>query len=318
MKKSASVLMSILVLFLNQAYGQESEDVDALLSESQSLRYELNQLIEADDRRLDEKELNLVTKEIMESKKSDEEFSFDEAIDQETNFSEAIDFTSENEVFSGTDCIIFDYQMGEVKDVCLKPGFVTDIVMPIGEEVKKITLGNDMLFDVKTYASFSGDGSWHIYVNPIKKNIETNMIISTDVRNYYLQLVSGEIYFPFVKWKVNDKMVIRNGKRVNPSELLTMEVDSIKDLHFNYASSPKKKYKWAPINVFDDRYWNTYLVFETGRLNSIDPLVFSEKEDGSLEVISYKKVEDTIVIKKVCSDFLVKVGDSYVKYHRKS
>lgn len=324
----------------------ESQE-DDLISRSERLRADLDSLY-ADESYAgeDEKEIERIEKEVYAPLGSDEtenqnemassarDYEEDKTLYSETKdddrfFKETFDASSNVEIYenprpseesySGSDCAVFDYRPDTVNDVFVKPGFITDVILPFGEAIQRVTLGDSLMFDVKTYADFSGDGSNHVYVNPLQKNIETNMIITTDRRNYQLRLMSGELHFPFVRWKLSNAVHYSQSNQmiVHNSSPLALEVESVKDLYFDYARSAKAKYKWAPSNVFDDKYWNTYFVFEHGRLSSISPMIFIETRGGSLEMAPYDKSGDTIVLRRVCSDLLMVNGNDSIKFHRK-
>lgn len=276
----------------------DSEDVDSIIQESEKLILEI-----------DESDENIDFIEVQDLEESEAANSV--AIkDEKLETSEVARITN--------DCANLEYKKGAENTVFVRPGFITDISLGLGENLERITLGNSTLFEVNTYLNSSSDGAWHIYINPAQKNVETNMIIISDRRSYQVRLVAGDLFFPFVKWNIQEDIrSFSQGQTLQNKNGLNLGVKDIRDLHSSYARSAKSNFRWAPTNVFDDKHWNTYFYFESGKLDSINPMVFAENSDGVLIVVPYEKVGDILVIKAIYSDLIMKYGSDVIKFHRK-
>lgn len=230
--------------------------------------------------------------------------------------------TSTNDVMintgdrGNTDSVMIDYNPDEVSDIFVRKEFVTDVVLPAGESLYRVVLGDRERFKVETFNNANGDGSWHVYINPIQKDIQTNMILSTDKHNYQVRLVSGELFFPLVKWNM-PRPASRIGQVAMSEGNIVMDVDDVNSLEFGYSVSRSASASNTPKQVFDDKYWNTYMVFEPGRLKSVNPVIFTTAANGVVKMVPFDKVNDSIVIHKVCTNYVLKIGNDTVKVQRK-
>lgn len=208
------------------------------------------------------------------------------------------------------DCQYLDYESGASNIIFVKPGFKTDILLPAGDKLQRITCGDRQRFDIKTYYDKS-DLRWHVYVQPYQHDVTTNIIISTDRHTFQAKLETTELLKPFVRWDVPDD-VYAGYKDRN----VVMDVENVKDLNFDYDHNGKLSAAWAPLNVFDDKHWNTYLSFEKNILQRINPVILGKSEDGSMVIVPYEKRGDIIVMNKVYKEFDVRVGDHITNYMR--
>lgn len=208
------------------------------------------------------------------------------------------------------DCQYLDYESGASNIIFVKPGFKTDILLPAGDKLQRITCGDRQRFDVKTYFDKS-DLRWHIYVQPYQHDITTNVIISTDRHTFQAKLETTELLKPFVRWNLPDDIYAGYLDRN-----VVMDVESVKDLNFAYAHNGKINSDWAPLNVFDDKHWNTYLSFERNILQRINPVILARAEDGTMVIVPYEKRGDILVMDKVYKEFDVRVGNHVTNYVR--
>lgn len=208
------------------------------------------------------------------------------------------------------DCQYLDYESGASNIIFVKPGFKTDILLPAGDKLQRITCGDRQRFDIKTYYDKS-DLRWHVYIQPYQHDVTTNIIISTDRHTFQAKLETTELLKPFVRWDVPDD-VYAGYKDRN----VVMDVENVKDLNFDYDHNGKLSAAWAPLNVFDDKHWNTYLSFEKNILQRINPVILGKSEDGTMVIVPYEKRGDIIVMNKVYKEFDVRVGDHITNYVR--
>lgn len=208
------------------------------------------------------------------------------------------------------DCQYLDYESGASNIIFVKPGFKTDILLPAGDKLQRITCGDRQRFDIKTYYDKS-DLRWHVYVQPYQHDVTTNVIISTDRHTFQAKLETTELLKPFVRWDVPDDIYAGYKDRN-----VVMDVENVKDLNFDYEHNGKLSAAWAPLNVFDDKHWNTYLSFERNILQRINPVILGKSEDGTMVIVPYEKRGDIIVMNKVYKEFDVRVGDHITNYVR--
>lgn len=208
------------------------------------------------------------------------------------------------------DCQYLDYFSGGTNTIFLKPGYKTDVILPAGEKLERVSLGDGRRFMVNTFYDRSRD-QWHVYLNPVKSDVTTNIIISTDGYTFQAVLETSDLFKPFVRWKVPDSISVRKDRYE-----LKLDVDDVRALHFGYSRSGTTGKYWAPRAVFDDGSSNTYVVFEKDVLRRINPILFTLSDDGEKILVPYKKRGDTLIINKVFGSFEICVHGRFIKLNR--
>lgn len=207
-------------------------------------------------------------------------------------------------------CQYLDYQSGTLNTIFLKPKYKTDIILPAGEKLERISIGDEHRFNVTPFYDRSKD-QWHIYVSPIQYDMATNIIISTDGYTFQAVLETSDLLKPFVRWNVPDSIKVK-GDRYE----LQLGVDDVRALYFGYTKSGATDEFWLPRSVFDDRLNNTYVVFEKDVLRRINPIIFALSADDKKILVPYKKRGDTLIINKVLGSLEICVNSRFIKLNR--
>lgn len=209
---------------------------------------------------------------------------------------ESLDYLESNEENSETK--LFTYRRGESYEVSSAPGYITDIQLMAGEQLLNITIGDTRSWTIETKA-ISGQNTWHVYVKPLQVGISTNAIIETDKHTYSLRLVAERDYAPIVSWIYPEER-----EAVYKPEGVTMEVESVQELNFDYKVSKAKKYPWTPETVFDDGF-KTYFVLSDEAAMKYTPAVFQKRASGQLIHLDYRVINNMLVVNKVCEEFFL-------------
>ena len=207
-------------------------------------------------------------------------------------------------------CQYLDYHSGTTNTIFLKPQYKTDIILPAGEKLERISIGDEYRFKLNPFYDRSKD-QWHIYISPVQHDITTNIIISTDGYTFQAVLETSDLFKPFVKWNVPDSIKVK-GDRYE----LQLGVDDVRALYFGYAKAGATDEFWSPHSVFDDRLNNTYVVFEKDVLRRINPMVFAMSADNKKILVPYKKRGDTLIINKVFGSLEICVNSRFIKLNR--
>lgn len=93
-----------------------------------------------------------------------------------------------------------EYIPGTTDTILTSPQYITDIQLEAGEEYTAIILGDSARWDIQKFKDVQ-NSQWHIYVQPIQKYIESNMLIITNHRTYNIHLSSGEFHNSIINWK---------------------------------------------------------------------------------------------------------------------
>lgn len=109
--------------------------------------------------------------------------------------------TAAAEIDQSGDAVYLDYDSCSTYDIYCRPGAITDVRLEHGEKLLHIIAGRDVGLE---YRCIDDGRGWHIYLQPIQKGMETNMVVATDKRNYQLNIRSNEHYWPIVLWRYGD------------------------------------------------------------------------------------------------------------------
>ena len=209
------------------------------------------------------------------------------------------------------DCQYLDYVNGIGNTIYLKPGFVTDIMLPEGERLERIKVGDKLRYDVETFFDRNGRGRWHIYIQPLVWDITTNIIIVTNRHIFQSALETSEMFIPFVKWELAED----DKEDLSKAENVVLPVKSPSELEFDYSVTGKAARRIQ--RCFDDRHWNTFIVFKKDYLKNKKPIVFASSSNGSLVLTDYETNGDTIVVHNVFSILEIHIGNSVAVIRRR-
>ena len=209
------------------------------------------------------------------------------------------------------DCQYLDYVNGIGNTIYLKPGFVTDIMLPEGERLEQFKLGDKLRYEVETFFDRNGRGRWHIYIQPLVWDITTNIIIVTDRHIFQSALETSEMFIPFVKWELAED----DKEDFSKAENVVLPVKSPSELEFDYSVTGKAARRIQ--RCFDDRHWNTFIVFKKDYLKNKRPIVFASSSNGSLVLTDYETNGDTIVVHNVFSILEIHIGNSVAVIRRR-
>lgn len=164
-------------------------------------------------------------------------------------------------------------------------------------------------------------GPRNIYVKPVRDNIETTLTIVTNKRSYQFQVVSGtkdsgvyqKVSFDYpdreaqvrLRKDAEAAVVAEENSRLN-SQILATNVDPTS---FNFAYDIQGEASFKPLTVYsDDRF--TYLRMPP---TQVAPAVFLLDERNNPSLVNYRPRGDFIVVERVASGLLLKLGQEEVR-----
>lgn len=208
------------------------------------------------------------------------------------------DFQDEN-----NDAVYLYYDNSSTYTIRCRPGFITDITLQPGERLLRIDVGSSTDLE---YRAIDENGSCHIYLQPLQKKVETNMIITTDRRSYQLDIDAGDDYWPIVAWRYSDNAVPVQ----KPRHLKSGKITSFEQMDFGYTVASDKIYSWQPEFVFTDGK-NTYIKMPEQAIEKYQPQLLIDI-GGSWQICPYEVIRknDLIVVDGVLGDAQMIVGSS--------
>lgn len=213
-----------------------------------------------------------------------------------------------------SDYQLLDYTNGVFNKIYTKVGYATVVILPPGEKLNRVTLGDRQRFSVQSVFDKSS-GCWHIYLKPAQMDIETNMVISTNRHLFNATLATSSFFKPFAKW-INvpgamDSVSVEDGA-------LDLAVKDVNQLNFKYARQGKADFSWGPLNVFDDKNGHTFMNFDAAALAKNRPLVFTRGIDGEMKMVPFSVYRNTYVIDNIYDNLEVRSGFKSVRFVKKS
>lgn len=213
-----------------------------------------------------------------------------------------------------SDYQLLDYTNGIINKIYTKVGYATVVILPPGEKLNRVTLGDRQRFSVQNVFDKSS-GSWHIYLKPMQMDIETNIVISTNRHLFNATLATSDYFKPFAKW-INVPGAVES---VGVDDgALDLAVKDVNQLNFAYSRQGKADFSWSPLNVFDDKNGHTFMNFDASALSKNRPVVFTRGIDGEMKMVPYAVYRNTYVIDNIYDNLEIRSGSKSVRFIRKS
>ncbi len=200
---------------------------------------------------------------------------------------------------------VYDYAPGVIYQVYTAPLRLTMIQLGISEEVISIAAGDTIRWLIDQTTSGVGPTSRvMVLIKPVRSGHETNVIITTNLRVYQLELHAyKKTYMASVSWNYPYDMATKmaskseakaqSEKKSEPFKVST----SIEKLNFGYqfVASKTTPPRWMPIRVFDDGA-KTYLQFRAGTKKRKMPALFLLSKSGEPQIVNYRVRGDYYVV----------------------
>ena len=238
--------------------------------------------------------------------------SFAGSASADAYFSDAIQEISDGST-TGAE-LTFSYSSTIQYRVNAQVGYMTDIMLGPGEELIFIGGGDTSRWLIET--SRVNDRP-HIYLKPIKGNIDTNLIINTNQKVYRLLVVSTDNYYPAVSWRYPADEMAKQIKD-NNFYIAKTSAKSPDEMNFSYKVKGKRKNLY-PISVMDDGKI-TYIKMPA-EVASLDAPVLHIREKGSkeLSLVNYSVKDDCFIVDRIfdTAELRFNSGKDFIRIDRK-
>ncbi len=184
---------------------------------------------------------------------------------------------------------IYPYTQGALYQLYAAPEQVTDIALQDGEQLISVSAGDTVRWVVGDTTSGYGDNEQvHILVKPISPGLTTNLVITTDIRAYHLEMRSfNETYMAAVSWRYPQTELVSKRSGERPLRSPTIERGlAIASLKFRYEIDGDKPH-WRPIRAFDDGK-KVYIQFPDNIAQGEAPPLFVVGEGETSELVNYR------------------------------
>ncbi len=196
---------------------------------------------------------------------------------------------------------VYPYAKGALYQVYTAPEQVTDIALQPGERLISVSSGDTERWILGD--TLSGEGvseQVHILVKPVESGLNTNLIITTSARTYYVELTSyRETYMAAVSWRYpHSELVslsktrpqrVSEGARVSGQSVtppLAQQNLSVENLNFRYEIEGDDPH-WRPHQAFDDGR-KVYIQFPARLDQGEAPPLFVVGNEGDTQLVNYR------------------------------
>ena len=206
--------------------------------------------------------------------------------------------------------VLFAYGAGLPIVVCA-PLRVCMIELQAGERITgEPQIGDSVRWNISPAMYGQGEQSTSVIIlKPQEPGLDTNLLITTDRRAYYLRLVSkpqdyvARVAFSYPdednsqKWQqhiLEQRVLAQDGNR--KAQLMPAMITADK-LHFNYKITGANE-QLRPVRVFDDGS-KTYIQMRADIQNREAPVLVVLGSDGKGEMTNYRVQEQTYIVDRV-------------------
>lgn len=211
--------------------------------------------------------------------------------------------------------MVFAYAPDQLYKIYCRTGFLTDIALREGENIKFVGGGDTSAWAINS--SMVGKTP-HLYIKPVVETNTTNIIITTDKRSYQLIVCTSDWYNPMVRWTYGaEDAAINFHKRQSDMENIAADANAVsaEALNFRYrvrvTGSADK-----PDMVFDD---GQKTIIRLNKNNGRLPALFiRERGHKALSLTNFKLRNNTYVLDRVVDYAELRYGEGdYVVIERK-
>lgn len=220
--------------------------------------------------------------------------------------------TSRSDAFVGG-MQIFSYAPGRVFEVWTAPLRVTTLTLGPGETVTAKAAGDTVRWQIGETTSGSGPQQRaHVLIKPLEKNLETNLVLTTNQRVYLVQLKSGapESFNAAVAWDLGvlappaTPAVAAAAEPV--ADPLVAPAGPL-DARFRIAPQGRRP-RWSPTSVMTDGV-RTFIAFPPELQADEAPALFVIAPDGESQMVNYRQQRGLMVVDRVFDRAELRLGD---------
>jgi type IV secretion system protein VirB9 len=207
---------------------------------------------------------------------------------------------------------VYPYTVGALYQVYCAPEQVTDIVLQPGEELVSVSAGDTVRWVLGDTVSGTGaEAQAHILIKPTQAGLKTNLIITTSLRAYHLELRAfEETYMAAVSWRYADQQLVTRvassgaARATASSSSAGLQLDRLK---FRYDIDGDVPH-WRPDRVFDDGR-KVYIQFPARLDQGEAPALFVIGRDGKSQLVNYRMSGDYYVVDRLFARAELRLGE---------
>lgn len=213
--------------------------------------------------------------------------------------------------------IYYDFEPGRLYTVQASPRFLTTIALKPGEKLISKAAGDTVRWVLGETLAGAGDAAQVIvFLKPIRPDLHTNIVLTTDQRTYLIDAVSGSsaAYTSVITWNYpQDQARAAAAAQAHAALEAGAAVASdlaLERLDFRYRVEPVRSRppRWQPLRVFDDGA-KTFIAFPDTLAVTEAPPLFLVGPKGRAELVNYRVSGGYYVVDRLIEVAELRLGE---------
>jgi P-type conjugative transfer protein TrbG len=206
--------------------------------------------------------------------------------------------------------LYYDYEPGRLYALNTSPRFLTAVTLRPGEKLISKAAGDTVRWVLgETVEGAGATEQVIVFVKPIRGDLRTNIILTTDQRTYLLEAVSrdGDSYTSVVSWNYPQEQLAARAA----AEQSVVSATNVESLNFAYkveAVHARHGPRWQPLRVFDDGL-KTYIQFPLGLASSEAPPLFLIGPHNQAQLVNYRLMGGYYVVDRLIDVAELRLGE---------
>ena len=217
--------------------------------------------------------------------------------------------------------LYYDFEPGRLYTIHTSPRFLTTIQLKPGEKLISKAAGDTVRWVLGETEAGAGDSvQVVIFVKPIRPDLRTNIVLTTDQRTYLIDAVStaSSAYTSVLSWNYPQDLA-REAAVQREHALAVAQTQAaagvatevaVDRLNFRYRIEPRGRRppSWTPVRVFDDGA-KTYVEFSADLATRPAPPLFLLGDKDRAELVNYRRKGVYYVVDRLIDRAELRLGE---------
>lgn len=209
---------------------------------------------------------------------------------------------------------VFAWSPGRVYEVWTAPLRVTTLTLGPGESLVSKAAGDTVRWQIGETTSGEGTGRRsHVLIKPLERGLETNLVLTTTRRVYFLNLLSGGVegFNAAIAWDSSGVETDRAARAESRAAVRLPDPVAAPEgpLDARYAIEPRgRRPRWTPTAVFNDGR-RTFIAFPADLRIDEAPALFVLTPGGETEMVNYRQAGGLFIVDRVFDRAELRLGD---------
>jgi P-type conjugative transfer protein TrbG len=209
------------------------------------------------------------------------------------------------------------FEPGRIYAIHTSPRFLTTLALRPGEKLISKAAGDTVRWVLGETEAGAGDAAQVIiFVKPMRPNLRTNIVLTTDQRTYLIDAIStgSGAYTSVLSWTYpQEEAKARAAAAAAADSLQAQRVSPavpVERLDFGYGvrTTKGRPPAWQPLRVFNDGA-KTYIEFPRDLAVREAPPLFLLGEDDRAELVNYRLSGRYLVVDRLVDRAELRLGD---------